>query len=98
VEAKVIWVGETEVKVVIQSNGMEAIIPQVSPKCFKKDCFRLCIIVLARTLCLKVCCSVMEDGVGGNPSVLLLVCLLSVTVVAVCKQHAHTCAAWVRSR
>jgi hypothetical protein len=29
VEAKVIWVGETEVKVVIQSNGMEAIIPQV---------------------------------------------------------------------
>jgi uncharacterized membrane protein len=30
VEAKVIWVGETEVKVVIQSNGMEAIIPQVS--------------------------------------------------------------------
>jgi hypothetical protein len=25
----VIWVGETEVKVVIQSNGMEAIIPQV---------------------------------------------------------------------
>ncbi|WIA22113.1 hypothetical protein OEZ85_004454 [Tetradesmus obliquus] len=28
VEAKVIWVGETEVKVVIQSNGMEAIIPQ----------------------------------------------------------------------
>lgn len=28
VEAKVVWVGETEVKVIIQNNNMEAIIPQ----------------------------------------------------------------------
>lgn len=28
VEAKVVWVGDTEVKVIIQNNNMEAIIPQ----------------------------------------------------------------------
>lgn len=28
VEAKVVWVGDTEAKVIIQNNSMEAIIPQ----------------------------------------------------------------------
>jgi hypothetical protein len=29
VEGKVVWVGEAEVKVILQNNGMEAFIPQV---------------------------------------------------------------------
>ena len=29
VEGKVVWVGEGEVKVILQNNGMEAFIPQV---------------------------------------------------------------------
>lgn len=30
VEGKVVWVGDSEVKVILQNNGMEAFIPQVS--------------------------------------------------------------------
>jgi hypothetical protein len=34
VEGKVVWVGETEVKVILQNNGMEAFIPQVQTLAF----------------------------------------------------------------
>jgi hypothetical protein len=63
VEAKVVWIGETEVKVVVQNNGMEAIIPQVrwllEPCLPAGDCAPGCLalplhvllILAVRTIC-----------------------------------------------